>query len=285
MECGCIGHPYRKCSMFLELLDSGVEPDLAYGPQLKGSALPSSGYDRYRTDFSKGNAWPLLTRLARDSITNTISSPSFRVQPHPKKLLYGEESDQHLEHPPVPNNRPFTTTPSVLTVAKPFTNITEKTSSHMDKRQPNSTVPKPLISVTNEDCSDVSDLSAVYVPNMQGSFATYPPETTMTNAYYRAPVSVQHTDPPIVTDSTTCSIYTDAFGKENQSPNRATKRLSDKISMRQTLKRCRGPINTTSTTTLSADAEMNQIVSDTIADSSGSFDKSAVAVIQPRAQP
>ena len=56
MECGCIGHPYQKGSVFLELLDNGIEPEIAYGPQIKGAALPSSGYDRYRTDFSKGNA-------------------------------------------------------------------------------------------------------------------------------------------------------------------------------------------------------------------------------------
>uniref|UniRef100_A0A803QS99 Uncharacterized protein n=1 Tax=Cannabis sativa TaxID=3483 RepID=A0A803QS99_CANSA len=86
-ECGCLGHPYQKCSIFLELLDNGLDPELAYGPEIKGAALPTSGYDRYRTDFSKGNAWPLLTQLARKVITTTIPSFPIRNQPQPRKLL------------------------------------------------------------------------------------------------------------------------------------------------------------------------------------------------------
>lgn len=55
--------------------------------------------------------------------------------------------------------------------------------------------------------------------------------------------------------------------------------------MRQTLKRCRGPKPTNSTSDFSTDAEINQIVSDVVADISNSFDKSAVADFQPRTQP
>ena len=71
----------KNARFFLELIDNGIEPELAYGPHIKGAALPSSGYDRYRTDFAKGNVWPLLTRLARGSIANTIPSLATRDKP------------------------------------------------------------------------------------------------------------------------------------------------------------------------------------------------------------
>ncbi|KAF4377922.1 hypothetical protein F8388_018523 [Cannabis sativa] len=67
-----IGHPFDKCIAFMELVDMGVDPDLLYGPQIIGDKLPISGYDRYRTDFSKANAYPFLTRLARKTITSSI---------------------------------------------------------------------------------------------------------------------------------------------------------------------------------------------------------------------
>ncbi|XP_030509140.2 uncharacterized protein LOC115723810 [Cannabis sativa] len=72
MECGRIGHPYNKCQIYLEQLDNGEEPALEYQPYIKGSPLPTSSCDRYRTDFSKGDAWPLLTRLAKKSLTAAI---------------------------------------------------------------------------------------------------------------------------------------------------------------------------------------------------------------------
>uniref|UniRef100_A0A803PLR3 Zinc knuckle CX2CX4HX4C domain-containing protein n=1 Tax=Cannabis sativa TaxID=3483 RepID=A0A803PLR3_CANSA len=93
MECGCLGHPYQKCAIFMELMENGIEPELAYGPELKGAALPTSAYDQYRTNFSKGNAWPLLTRLERNTLNNTIPSLQLRNQPQPKKLMFGEASD------------------------------------------------------------------------------------------------------------------------------------------------------------------------------------------------
>ncbi|KAM6577014.1 hypothetical protein CsatB_028851 [Cannabis sativa] len=61
MECGRIGHVFNKYFVHLENTDNGIEFELAYRPSLKGAPLPTSRYDRYRTDFSKGNAWPLLT--------------------------------------------------------------------------------------------------------------------------------------------------------------------------------------------------------------------------------
>uniref|UniRef100_A0A803QCG6 Reverse transcriptase domain-containing protein n=1 Tax=Cannabis sativa TaxID=3483 RepID=A0A803QCG6_CANSA len=92
MECGIIGHPYNKCSIFLEKLDNGEEPALEYQPFIKGSALPTSSYDRYRTDFAKGDTWPLLTRLAKKSLTATVPQLHLRGHPQPRQLHTGESS-------------------------------------------------------------------------------------------------------------------------------------------------------------------------------------------------
>uniref|UniRef100_A0A803NFU2 Zinc knuckle CX2CX4HX4C domain-containing protein n=1 Tax=Cannabis sativa TaxID=3483 RepID=A0A803NFU2_CANSA len=99
MECGRIGHPYNKCITFLEKLDNGEEPELEYRPTMKGSALPTSGYDRYRTDFAKGNAWPLLTRLARNTLTSTVPLLNGRTQPQPRQLFLGESSQHDINVP------------------------------------------------------------------------------------------------------------------------------------------------------------------------------------------
>uniref|UniRef100_A0A803NQ77 CCHC-type domain-containing protein n=1 Tax=Cannabis sativa TaxID=3483 RepID=A0A803NQ77_CANSA len=94
--CGKIGHPFDKCLAFMELVDMGVDPDLLYGPQMIGDKLPISGYDRYRTDFSKANAYPFLTRLARKTITSSIPNASnyknltMGSVPQPKSLTNAE---------------------------------------------------------------------------------------------------------------------------------------------------------------------------------------------------
>ncbi|KAF4380499.1 hypothetical protein G4B88_011745 [Cannabis sativa] len=36
-----------------EKIDDGKDPNLTYGPWMKGSALPNSGYNQYMQDFSK----------------------------------------------------------------------------------------------------------------------------------------------------------------------------------------------------------------------------------------
>ncbi|KAF4371279.1 hypothetical protein F8388_023439 [Cannabis sativa] len=41
---------------FMERMDDGNDDDLLYGPWMKGAKLPTNGYDKYQTDFSKGNA-------------------------------------------------------------------------------------------------------------------------------------------------------------------------------------------------------------------------------------
>uniref|UniRef100_A0A803QDY7 Uncharacterized protein n=1 Tax=Cannabis sativa TaxID=3483 RepID=A0A803QDY7_CANSA len=92
MECGCLGHPFDKCLIYLEKIDNGEEPNLEYRTTMKGSTLPISSYDRYRTNFSKGNTWPLLTRFAKNSLISSIPSLKNQDQPHPRQLISGESS-------------------------------------------------------------------------------------------------------------------------------------------------------------------------------------------------
>ncbi|KAM6553385.1 hypothetical protein CsatB_014147 [Cannabis sativa] len=367
MECGCLGHPYQKCATFLELIDNGIEPDLAYGPAIKGAPLPSSGYDRYRTDFSKGHAWPLVTRLARKAMTSTIPDLSIRGQPQPKKLFYGESSDQHndlLQDTPIHHatdgnppqshitqshaNVSFSFAPATLSSASLVRNhammtealirsnvteknhakidmlpsITESASGLMDTHNLNQfhrsnqrgvhnngllinssisitkevspsqfagknkcpSIPNPIPSSPNE-----SDLSEIFMPHIGpplGYIATYPPDTTNSNVINIAPKFADSpVYPPIISDSTICRTTAAPVGKENQSPNRSSKRLPESISLRKALKRCRGLSLATSNSELSTDAELNRISSEAATDLSVSFDNIAEAASQPRNQP
>ncbi|KAM6569413.1 hypothetical protein CsatB_017398 [Cannabis sativa] len=378
MECGCLGHPYQKCQTFLELLDNGIEPELAYGPEIKGAALPSSGYDRYRTDFSKGNAWPLLTRLARKTIVDTIPSFPIRNQPQPRQLLYGESSnagnqphkvstdvgiDEPQNSPLLANmnsNRPLSFAPATLAAASlvpkhvhlPTPAINEFSGVHQQKQKLDSTnfsasasVADPLgknkgiseattnlnfhglpinskphglqihgvskstlvdeistkmnlkkgtnnspFNTVSPASPNESDLSDLYMPNVgqqAGIVATYPPETMHTQPLnVRTAATSHHIQYPTMTDSTICMLPTGAdCDKENSSPNRANKRLPEKLSLRKTLKRCRGPKPILSTSELSTDTEMYQHVSEFATDSTDILDNDAEAVLQPRTQP
>uniref|UniRef100_A0A803QIB1 Reverse transcriptase domain-containing protein n=1 Tax=Cannabis sativa TaxID=3483 RepID=A0A803QIB1_CANSA len=89
-ECGRLGNPFEKCVAFMERMDNGNDDDFEYGPWMKGSKLPTTGYDKYRTDFAKGNAWPLLTPLTRQSLSSTISTLHNRQQPQPKILFHDQ---------------------------------------------------------------------------------------------------------------------------------------------------------------------------------------------------
>uniref|UniRef100_A0A803Q896 Uncharacterized protein n=1 Tax=Cannabis sativa TaxID=3483 RepID=A0A803Q896_CANSA len=98
-------------------MDDGIEPALPYGPSLKASAFPTSNCDCYRIDFSKGNAWPLLTRLARTTIKATIPNMLPRPLPNPPHLLIGESSHQqqdNIQNMPNPTfDAPLSTSSSV----------------------------------------------------------------------------------------------------------------------------------------------------------------------------
>uniref|UniRef100_A0A803PY24 Uncharacterized protein n=1 Tax=Cannabis sativa TaxID=3483 RepID=A0A803PY24_CANSA len=86
-----------------------------------------------------------------------------------------------------------------------------------------------------------SDLSEIFMPNIGqplGYIATFLPDANKTNLFNIAPnMACQPTNAPIMSDSTTCMTTAAPYGKENQSPNRVSKRLPEKMSMRKALKR------------------------------------------------
>uniref|UniRef100_A0A803NT12 Uncharacterized protein n=1 Tax=Cannabis sativa TaxID=3483 RepID=A0A803NT12_CANSA len=144
--------------------------------------------------------------------------------------------------------------------------------------------PNPLPSSPNE-----SDLSEIFMPNIgppPGYIATYPPESTNSNIINTASkMASSPVHAPIISDSTICMTTAVAFGKENQSPNRSSKRLPESMSMRKALKRCKGLQLASSNSDLSTGAEMNRISSNSAIDPSVSFDNIAEADAQPCNQP
>ncbi|KAF4378812.1 hypothetical protein F8388_006263 [Cannabis sativa] len=100
-----------------------------------------------------------------------------------------------------------------------------------------------------------SDLSEMFMPNIGqplGYIATYPPDANTTNLFNIASnMASQPTYAPIMSDSTICMTTAALYGKENQSPNRVSKRLHENMSMRKALKRCRGHKLTSSISDLS----------------------------------
>ncbi|KAF4395825.1 hypothetical protein F8388_018099 [Cannabis sativa] len=111
-HCSRIGHPFEKCTGFMELVDAGIDPDLPYGPSMMGDKLPVSGYDRYRTDFSTAKVYPFLTRVARKSIASTIPPNNthqiraITTDPHPSPLTEAENNhtpnSSHQTIDPIP---------------------------------------------------------------------------------------------------------------------------------------------------------------------------------------
>uniref|UniRef100_A0A803NGJ5 CCHC-type domain-containing protein n=1 Tax=Cannabis sativa TaxID=3483 RepID=A0A803NGJ5_CANSA len=311
MECGKLGHPYNKCLKFLELLDMGQEPELEYGPTMKGSALPTSGYDRYRTDFAKGQAWPLITRLAKKSLTSALPQINNRTQPTPRQLFPGESSqhiikadNSHLAVDHDPNTNSHTIYIMLRLMLRMWTSllnlVEKKVITHPVISFPPSAlnttsfVPSVANSKTlfPKNKLEYSDLSSVFTPlsamvNPSNTFATYPPTqppVQLSNAI-TTQISMQihvHNS-----SSSSAAISSEQFsaGKENESLNRIIKRQSDGSSLRHFLKRCRGTTPTTFSSNLSAEGEFNQNVSTDLMDSNGDQDNSAVAVSQPRKQP
>uniref|UniRef100_A0A803PS53 Reverse transcriptase domain-containing protein n=1 Tax=Cannabis sativa TaxID=3483 RepID=A0A803PS53_CANSA len=284
MECGIIGHPYNKCSVFLEKLDNGEEPALEYQPFIKGSPLPTSSYDRYRTDFAKGDAWPLLTRLAKKSFTAAV--PQLHLHGHPQpRPLYAGESLHATERDDLNSNSP--TNRIVQTpVVKPPSICFQPSLLH------NSTIPCPTSSVSLDRRSNVphgppnfTDLSSIYIPITTNpppcnAFATYPPTCQSTN-FPNKQIMVTSTHLPLVSNSTThpATAVMNISGKENSSPNVQSKRQNESLSLRQTLKRCRGNIVNDHESTLSVDENERLRVSTDFMDSVGDEDFSAETVL------
>uniref|UniRef100_A0A803NN93 CCHC-type domain-containing protein n=1 Tax=Cannabis sativa TaxID=3483 RepID=A0A803NN93_CANSA len=223
MECGIIGHLYQKCPIFLEKLDLGVEPELAYGPSLKGSRLPTSSYDRYRTDFAKGNAWPLLTRLARRSMTDTIPKLKTQSLPQPSVLLTGESSKQgqqsitasqfNLQHsvyldvstPPLTYSHNNVPLGPALNFNPPVLNdVSFPQGVH------NKSIPQLKIDNDSFDSHHSKGKKALGVSEAkEGIFATYPPLISPISAGYPHQPVTSNLNPfsySSTVDSTNCSI-------------------------------------------------------------------------------
>uniref|UniRef100_A0A803P3B0 Endonuclease/exonuclease/phosphatase domain-containing protein n=1 Tax=Cannabis sativa TaxID=3483 RepID=A0A803P3B0_CANSA len=182
----------------MERMDNGNDDDLLYGPWLKDAKLPTNGYDKYRTDFSKSNAWPLLTRLAHKSLVITIPTLGVRSQPQPKILFHGESStpvsnmamnDSNAsvllqQNPHQPQTLPLssiTTSPhnhlsSITTVASNML-ITKHSSSPTIPSTTSGMNPLPInhSPITNLNQIDTPDIGSTSNPQIQ--FATYPPNS------------------------------------------------------------------------------------------------------------
>uniref|UniRef100_A0A803QBA7 DUF4283 domain-containing protein n=1 Tax=Cannabis sativa TaxID=3483 RepID=A0A803QBA7_CANSA len=278
-------------------------------PLLRGrSLLPSSGYDRYRTDFGKGNAWPLLTRLAKSSLIAAVPSLNKRSLPHPSILFQGESSQKglgvncsmplhgsHSYQQQPPNSVALNTnSPTAATVTfAPATFVPN--ASHMNPTMNSHNTPqKGLISDVNRGKSlskpdSDDDLTTIYTPptaanNHHNVVATYPPlpctVTSQTSNYMTLPLTDITSSPSIIT-----STNSGAAGKENKTPNTSFKRHHDRESMRETLKRCRGLPRPNLTPNESVGRDRNQHVSNGLLDCSGSKDFAAEAEFQPRHEP
>uniref|UniRef100_A0A803Q6Z2 Reverse transcriptase domain-containing protein n=1 Tax=Cannabis sativa TaxID=3483 RepID=A0A803Q6Z2_CANSA len=249
-ECGIIGHPFEHCPTFLDQIYNGQEPTLEYGPEMMGAPLPSSGYDRYRTDFFKGNAWPLMTRLAKKSFAAVLPRINDRPNPHSYKLTVTESSS-----------------PSPTNLSHQSSHVTHVSSSQITPHDP-SIIPFP---------SYLPISLPTNIPNSTPSFATYPPHTNL--HYSSSPIinSTSLKQKGIMTDSTSISIpFSDITNNMPQSTavphingpqyiddnapghNPASKRPIESESLRKFLKRCRSHNNGQSDTPVSTDRSSNR---------------------------
>ncbi|KAF4361813.1 hypothetical protein F8388_016415 [Cannabis sativa] len=285
-ECGRLGHPFEQCVSFMERMDNGNDDDLPFGPWMKGTSLPTDNYDRYRTDFSKGNAWPLLTRLARNTITASIPGSYARPQPQPRHLFAGESSstpvihnssiteniissvstlsvDVHKDmlmtnssspqHSLTTHHNPAHASPKLKGIlTTPTTTIPSPSPNPQTTAPPkNKLLPPPAPVILPTSSHDVSDLSHIFTPDVGHSsihpFATYPPSTTLLHPPINSlkKISIQSHGHQIFTPATPTVHITPTIGKENIGPNSVYKRPNDSLSLRKTLKRCRGNAPTT----------------------------------------
>uniref|UniRef100_A0A803NVU4 Uncharacterized protein n=1 Tax=Cannabis sativa TaxID=3483 RepID=A0A803NVU4_CANSA len=206
-ECGILGHPFEKCIKFMERMDNGNDNDLPYGPWMKGSKLPSTGYDNHPTTYSHST-------IALSTLNSTPPPPSTTL--HSNKLPPILITSQHRPTPP-----PLTVTSSP-SVPQP----TSQTHSDMQADYSPSVTNLPGIFTP-----DIGSASRPFLP-----IATYPPTLTP-SPFKSASLSAVHTAiTPIVSTS---SIVTAASNKENYPPTFVTKRQNDTLSMRKFLKRCR----------------------------------------------
>ncbi|KAF4357028.1 hypothetical protein F8388_001110 [Cannabis sativa] len=231
-----------------------------------GSPLPQSGYDRYRTDFFKGEVWPLMTRLAKKSITAVLPQVSSRPQSFPAVLTIGESSQQ--------------TTPghSVPPASEP-----SPTGSNLHSN----------ILTTPANNNDAVTLPIPSYLQPSFPFATYPPSSshiTVNPPIPHVPTSLNSTlftTPAAITTLPTNTVNQNQLprdngkgksiviandDKENCNPNKMFKRQLNAESLRSVLKRCRSndPTTRSGNTTLKPyffkGADPNLMVADLISD-------------------
>uniref|UniRef100_A0A803QFY6 Uncharacterized protein n=1 Tax=Cannabis sativa TaxID=3483 RepID=A0A803QFY6_CANSA len=113
-------------------------------------------------------------------------------------------------------------------------------------------VNKPIVKAL-----DVDDLSDLYIPDV-GTIATYPPiPSTIYTPHGGSSFKPLQMNTVATTDVVICSTTKQSTNKENTSPNRISKRQPDNLSMRKTLKRCKGPKQILFSLTLSSRDEPN----------------------------
>uniref|UniRef100_A0A803Q7D5 Zinc knuckle CX2CX4HX4C domain-containing protein n=1 Tax=Cannabis sativa TaxID=3483 RepID=A0A803Q7D5_CANSA len=266
-HCGVLGHPFKKCSGFLELVDAGRDPDLPYDPFMLGDKLSNSGYDRYRSDFSKANVYPFLTRLARKSIgstipnTNTYLNRMAKLNPHPSSLTEAENS--------TPNNHAPIQKEVIPELPSPFPSFFQSLSSSILTNSVD-----PHISISTGQSNTIPKHSL---------FATYPPSDQIVSAFGKGSC-------PIFNDATITSgknkkkaITIDEVIQDDSSSGKAFKRQVDPVNFRSVLKRCR---NNSGSSKVPNEFDPQQ-VSDTPSDSIEeiSFSSSDVTQKQPRMEP
>uniref|UniRef100_A0A803NYQ1 CCHC-type domain-containing protein n=1 Tax=Cannabis sativa TaxID=3483 RepID=A0A803NYQ1_CANSA len=311
-ECGKLGHPFEQCVSFMERMDNGNDDDLPFGPWMKGSKLPSDSYDRYRTDFSKGNAWPLLTRLARKSITATLPGSSSRIQPQPRLLFARESSSTPILNHTRPLTNSSSSTPTLPTIPRNNTNSLQP--SHTTYQTPAHTSPKlkgimvdsntstssptPILSSVKDSQNynippifspsvpvsssppDVTVLSHIYTPDLGNmslnTYATYPPSTNTLQSSYVSNKNntISNKGKQIFTPSPPTIHIPIHIDKENIAPNSVCKRQNDSLSLRKTLKRCRG-LSSATPSPWSVEEGAESVVSSLAEDSTDCYDFSA----------
>ncbi|XP_060965464.1 uncharacterized protein LOC133034400 [Cannabis sativa] len=269
-------------------MDNRNDDDLPYGPWLKGARLPTNGYDRYCTDFSKTNAWPLLTRLAHQSLSSAVPQLHTSNKPHPRSLHVNEgPSTLAISTSPLTT----ITLPTISTSSQPcLTHTVDQTSSSFPTPT-NSSITQPISSSITHGSPLPLNKDTGAIGSSPNIFATYPPSTPTTlpipspKPWPCSPSPMNPTFSSLTTTATITSAFShgitaDASGKENTPPAPTIKRQCDAISMRKILKRWRG-IGGQSASHSTFEVVLESMVS-LDEDSIDSFDCPATVASQPR---
>uniref|UniRef100_A0A803PCF5 DUF4283 domain-containing protein n=1 Tax=Cannabis sativa TaxID=3483 RepID=A0A803PCF5_CANSA len=136
---GKIGHTFEKCAAFMERMDNGNDDDMLYGPWMNGARLPTTDYNKYRTDFSKSNAWPFVTRFACKGIVSSIPKLGSNSHPQPPPLFRGESCTAPTPTPRNNAGNVSTSTQSRPATLLPINTLNTSTSQPNHSHQTTST--------------------------------------------------------------------------------------------------------------------------------------------------